>query len=102
MLKVSQAHGDLVSAVDFNDEFLMTGYEDANVGVWSMVTGQQVHNMLGHNGGVTGIQIQLNLAASSSYDSTVMTTRRSILDSVYLMKHELERERAERELSLKI
>ena len=27
--------------------------------------------MPGHNGGVTGIQIQLNLAASSSYDSTV-------------------------------
>ena len=89
---VLQAHGDLVSAVDFNDEFLMTGYEDANVGVWSMTTGQQVHNMLGHNGGVTGIQIQLNLAASSSYDSTVITTRRSILGSVYPIKHELERE----------
>ena len=66
-----QAHGDLVSAVDFNEEFLMTGYEDANVGVWSMATGQQIHNMLGHNGGVTGIQIQFNLAASSSYDTTV-------------------------------
>lgn len=66
-----QAHGDLVSAVDFNEDFLMTGYEDANVGVWSMASGQQIHNMLGHNGGVTGIQIQLNLAASSSYDSTV-------------------------------
>ena len=49
----------------------MTGYEDANVGVWSMATGQQIHNMLGHNGGVTGIQIQFNLAASSSYDTTV-------------------------------
>ena len=84
MYKVVQAHGDLVSAVDFNDEFLMTGYEDANVGVWSMTTGQQVHNMLGHNGGVTGIQIQLHLAASSSYDATVIITRRSSLGSVYL------------------
>ena len=28
--------------------------------------------IIGHNGGVTGIQIQLNLAASSSYDSTVI------------------------------
>ena len=62
-----------MSAVDFNDDFLMTGYEDANVGVWSMTSGQQIHNMTGHNGGVTGIQIQLSLAASSSYDSTVMT-----------------------------
>ena len=42
-----QAHGDLVSAVDFNEDFLMTGYEDANVGVWSMASGQQIHNMLG-------------------------------------------------------
>lgn len=66
-----QAHGDLVSAVDFGDEYLVTGYEDSNVGVWSMENGTQVHDMPGHNGGVTGIQIQLNLAASSSYDSTV-------------------------------
>ena len=27
--------------------------------------------MSGHNGGVTGVQIQINIAASSSYDSTV-------------------------------
>ena len=31
----------------------------------------QIHNMSGHNGGVTGVQIQTNIAASSSYDSTV-------------------------------
>ena len=37
-----QAHGDLVSAVDFNEDYLVTGYEDANVGVWSMLDGQQV------------------------------------------------------------
>ena len=37
-----QAHGDLVSAVDFNEDYLVTGYEDANVGVWSMVDGHQV------------------------------------------------------------
>lgn len=66
-----QAHGDLVSAVDFNDEFLVTGYEDANVGVWSMENGVQIQNMLGHNGGVTGVQMQLNIAATSSYDATV-------------------------------
>ena len=67
-----QAHGDLVSAVDFSEDHLVTGYEDSNVGVWSMETGRQLHDMPGHNGGVTGIQIQLNLAASSSYDSTVI------------------------------
>ena len=66
-----QAHGDLVSAVDFSEDYLVTGYEDSNVGVWSMETGLQVQDMPGHNGGVTGIQIQLNLVATSSYDSTV-------------------------------
>ena len=83
---VLKAHGDLVSAVDFSEEFLVTGYEDSNVAVWSMETGlqvssgsinhpfraqSQVQEMPGHNGGVTGIQIQLNLVATSSYDSTV-------------------------------
>ena len=66
-----QAHGDLVSAVDFSEDRLVTGYEDSNVGVWSMETGRQLHDMPGHNGGVTGIQLQVNIAATSSYDSTV-------------------------------
>ena len=39
---VAQAHGDLVSAVDFSEDHLVTGYEDTNVGVWSMTTGHQV------------------------------------------------------------
>ena len=62
-----------MSAVDFSEDYLVTGYEDSNVGVWSMETGLQVQDMPGHNGGVTGIQIQLNLVATSSYDSTVNT-----------------------------
>jgi len=66
-----QAHGDLVSAVDFGPDYLVTGYEDSNVGVWSLPAGQMVHNMEGHNGGVTGVQMQLNMAATSSYDATV-------------------------------
>ena len=41
-----QAHGDLVSAVDFSEDFLVTGYEDSNVGVWSMETGLQVSGQL--------------------------------------------------------
>lgn len=70
-----QAHGDLVSAVDFSEDRLVTGYEDSNVGVWSMETGRQLHDMPGHNGGVTGIQLQVNIAATSSYDSTVGGTQ---------------------------
>ena len=40
-----QAHGDLVSAVDFNEDYLVTGYEDSNVGVWNMETGLQVSSV---------------------------------------------------------
>ena len=43
--QVLQAHGDLVSAVDFSEEYLVTGYEDSNVGVWSMETGLQVSSL---------------------------------------------------------
>ncbi len=31
-----QAHGDLVSAVDFGNEFLVAGFEDGSLGVWSL------------------------------------------------------------------
>ena len=34
----------------------------------------QLHNMTGHMGGVTGVQVQMTLAATSSYDSTVSGT----------------------------
>ena len=35
----------------------------------------QLHNMTGHMGGVTGVQVQMTLAATSSYDSTVGGTQ---------------------------
>ena len=57
--------------MDFSEEFLVSGYEDSKVSVWSMETGEKVRDMDGHNGGVTGIQLQVNTAASSSYDGTV-------------------------------
>lgn len=66
-----QAHGDLVSAVDFSDSHLVTGHEDSYVGVWELPGGRQLHQMLGHNGGVTGITLQGSLAATSSYDCEV-------------------------------
>jgi hypothetical protein len=33
---ILQAHGDLVSAVDFGAEFLVAGFEDGSLGVWSL------------------------------------------------------------------
>lgn len=66
-----QAHGDLVSAVDFSSTHLVAGFEDALLSVWDITSGNKVHSLAGHSGGVTGIQIQGHLAASASYDTTV-------------------------------
>ena len=32
------AHDDLVAAVDFTDQYLVTGHEDSTVGVWDITT----------------------------------------------------------------
>ena len=58
--------------MDFSARFLVTGYEDAGVGVWEMEGGRQRHCLAGHTGGVTGVALQAdNIAATSSYDGTV-------------------------------
>jgi len=66
-----QAHGDLVASVDFNSSYLVCGFEDANIGVWQLPSTTQVHLLGGHNGGVTGVQLQGDIAATSSYDTQV-------------------------------
>ncbi|XP_023319808.1 F-box/WD repeat-containing protein 11 [Eurytemora carolleeae] len=66
-----QAHGDLVSAVDFSSVHLVTGFEDAMLGVWELPGGTKIHSLPGHTGGVTGVQIHGTLAATSSYDCSV-------------------------------
>ena len=33
---VLSAHDDLVAAVDFTDQYLVTGHEDSTVGVWDI------------------------------------------------------------------
>ena len=38
-----QAHGDLVSAVDFGEEFLVAGFEDASLGVWELMPIKKVN-----------------------------------------------------------
>ena len=77
-----------MAALDFNCEVLATGYEDSRIGIWSLLSEvqqqqQQQHEMLpppppslvmtlsGHNGGVTGLQINGQVLASGSYDGTV-------------------------------
>ena len=45
--------------------------QDSYVGVWLLPEGTRLHTLNGHNGGVTGISLQGNMAATSSYDSMV-------------------------------
>jgi len=59
-----------VSAVDFNSDYLVTGHEESYIGVWRLPCGNQLHQLTGHGGGVTGISLQGSTAATSSYDST--------------------------------
>ena len=40
------AHGDLVSAVDFSSAHLVTGFEDAMLGVWELPSGAKVITIL--------------------------------------------------------
>ncbi len=66
-----KAHDDLVSAIDFDDRLLLTGYEDSRIGVWDLSRGASTGRLEGHAGGVTGLQLDDGVAASSSYDGTV-------------------------------
>ena len=60
-----------MAAVDFDDNLLVTGFEDTHIGIWSLNDAQLLGRLHGHNGGITGIKLNGILFASSSYDGTV-------------------------------
>ena len=47
----------MVAAVDFNLEILITGSEDAILAVWNINTFNRIDILMGHSGGITGIQV---------------------------------------------
>jgi hypothetical protein len=47
----------MVAAVDFNSDILITGSEDAVLAVWDMLTFNRIDVLVGHTGGITGIQV---------------------------------------------
>jgi WD40 repeat protein len=61
----------LVAAVDFNDDILITGFEDALIALWTLNDARELRRVSGHTAGITGIKINGNLFASSSYDGSV-------------------------------
>ena len=66
-----QACGGLVAALDFEENLLITGFEDSNIGLWSLNDARLLGRLHGHTSGITGIKINGILFASSSYDGTV-------------------------------
>ncbi|TRY62782.1 hypothetical protein TCAL_13031 [Tigriopus californicus] len=62
---------DLVSSVDFDERLLIAGYEDSRIDVWELAAQELVLTLRGHNGGVTGLQLNGSVIASGSYDGTV-------------------------------
>ena len=61
----------MVAAVDFNDDLLITGFEDTLICMYTLNDAALLRRMTGHTGGITGIKINGNLFASSSYDGSV-------------------------------
>ena len=60
-----------MAAIDFEDNLLITGFEDTHIGLWSLNNAQLLGRLHGHTSGITGIKINGILFASSSYDGTV-------------------------------
>lgn len=66
-----QVDNDLVSSVDFDERLLIAGYEDSRIDIWELTQQELFLTLRGHNGGVTGLQLNGNVIASGSYDGTV-------------------------------
>ena len=49
-----QATDALVAAIDFNDDILITGFEDALIAMWTLNDASELGQVSGHTGGITG------------------------------------------------
>ena len=49
-----QATDALVAAIDFNDDILITGFEDALIALWTLNDASELGQVSGHTGGITG------------------------------------------------
>ena len=73
ILFLIKTQSDLASSVDMDHDYILTGCDNAVVGVWEAATGTNLHMMEGHLQGVTAVRIGVNskLVASGSYDCRV-------------------------------
>ena len=43
-----------MAAIDFNDDILITGFEDALIAMWTLNDASELGQVSGHTGGITG------------------------------------------------
>lgn len=60
-----------MAAVDFDDNLLIAGFEDSLIGIWTVNDANLLRKIGGHTGGITGIKLNGQLFATSSYDGSV-------------------------------
>ena len=57
--------------MDFDDNILISGFENSNIGLFTINDVKLVKNLSGHSAGITGIKLNAQVFASSSYDGSV-------------------------------
>ena len=60
-----------MAAVDFDDNILISGFENSNIVLWTINDAQFLRKLTGHNGGITGVKLNGQYFATSSYDGSV-------------------------------
>lgn len=73
MIREMQAHGDTITALDFDVPFgtMVTSALDDTVKVWDMNAGRCMGYLEGHTASVRAIQVEDNLVATGSMDATI-------------------------------
>lgn len=62
---------DVITCLQFDDNKIITGSDDHTITIHDTATGNQLHKLVGHEGGVWALQYVSNLVVSGSTDRTV-------------------------------
>ncbi len=73
MIREIQAHGDMITALDFDVPFgtMVTSALDDSVRVWDMNSGRCMGILEGHTASVRTLQVEDNIVATGSMDATI-------------------------------
>ena len=56
--KCLEGHNDLISSVEMDGSFLISGSRDTMLKVWDTNTGEEIRSMGGHTGGITSVVLE--------------------------------------------